>query len=119
MCVDAGMAGRPCATNMVGVACALQANDGVCDEGRRGNLTVDAGQNWVYCDLGTDCQVPGVARGQRVKHTGVQRWRADTHSTVKGLQASALHCCCSCLGGKTGTLPAGHPRSITAGQQLH
>lgn len=34
-----------------------QANDGVCDEGRRGNLTLGTSPNWVYCDLGTDCAV--------------------------------------------------------------
>lgn len=50
-CQPACMAGRQLC------ALCLQANDGVCDEGRRGNLTVDAGSNFVACDLGTDCQV--------------------------------------------------------------
>lgn len=51
----ARMAGRQLCT------LCLQANDGVCDEGRRGNLTVNDGSNFVACDLGTDCQVQAQA----------------------------------------------------------
>lgn len=36
-----------------------KAGDGVCDEGRRGNLTIADGTNAVLCDLGTDCDVSG------------------------------------------------------------
>lgn len=41
-----------------------QAKDGVCDEGRGGNLTAASpGANWVYCDLGTDCSDCGAWQG--------------------------------------------------------
>ncbi|WIA16727.1 hypothetical protein OEZ85_013381 [Tetradesmus obliquus] len=49
-----------------GVRCdnsCYKARDGVCDEGRRGNITAAGRVAWVRCDLGTDCHDCGPWQG--------------------------------------------------------
>jgi hypothetical protein len=61
------MANAACAAHVqrtsIRLYACLQARDGVCDEGRRGNITAAGRVSWVSCDVGTDCHDCGPWQG--------------------------------------------------------